>query len=146
MLEHHFGNYFSHFCTVFESYETVCECYFITILFSGIMNMTRVGYFLNLIKNVFNVNIFKIERLHFTVSPDNCPSVYRPVCGANGKVYPNNCTAMCSGVKVHACQTQTEHSCSHRCQSGHTCFPRHQVCLNDLKGETCPQFECSKLT
>ncbi|CAL1527975.1 unnamed protein product [Lymnaea stagnalis] len=81
----------------------------------------------------------------YTGMPGNCPTEYEPVCGANGKTYPNMCMAKCAGVsniKAHkACSD--EDVCAHKlCPVGSRCVPRPQLCLNDMHGDYCPQFEC----
>ena len=56
--------------------------------------------------------------------PCVCPEVYQPVCGANGKTYPNACHAGCAGVPV-------AHEGECRPQCAIQCFRYDPVCGTD---------------
>ncbi|PVD29570.1 hypothetical protein C0Q70_08824 [Pomacea canaliculata] len=82
---------------------------------------------------------------HITGSPNSCPVQYKPVCGANGKTYPNSCMARCAGVTQFISTT----SCadydpckSNPCRSGERCIAHQQVCLGHITEQGCPQYEC----
>ncbi|XP_059171661.1 reversion-inducing cysteine-rich protein with Kazal motifs-like [Physella acuta] len=82
----------------------------------------------------------------YTGMPGSCPTEYDPVCGPNGKTYPNACHAKCAGVysftAKKACSDRDV--CSQRdvCPAGTHCVPRPQICLNDVSVVPCPQYEC----
>ncbi|KAK7483912.1 hypothetical protein BaRGS_00024796, partial [Batillaria attramentaria] len=74
-----------------------------------------------------------------------CPTQYKPVCGANGKTFPNSCLARCTGVTTFLSAS----SCSDfdpckmsPCGAGERCVIRHQVCLGHHAQQNCPQYEC----
>ncbi|XP_076460929.1 reversion-inducing cysteine-rich protein with Kazal motifs-like [Babylonia areolata] len=82
---------------------------------------------------------------HLTGSSSDCSTQYKPVCGANGKTYPNSCYARCAGVTRMVSAT----SCSQYdpcqdfpCGPGQRCVVRRQVCLGRDAQHNCPQYEC----
>ncbi|GFR95095.1 reversion-inducing cysteine-rich protein with Kazal motifs [Elysia marginata] len=87
-----------------------------------------------------------IGRGHIKGLTGNCPGEYEPVCGGNGKTYPNSCVAQCDGVNhimAHVGCSEMD-ACSQKpCPPNHRCVPRPQICLNDMRGGNCPQYECA---
>ncbi|XP_070209920.1 reversion-inducing cysteine-rich protein with Kazal motifs-like [Littorina saxatilis] len=82
---------------------------------------------------------------HLSGSPRECTAQYKPVCGANGKTYPNNCFAKCGGITrlVSATSCSEYDPCqSSPCNIGESCVVRRQVCLGEDAQVNCPQYEC----
>ncbi|KAG1656482.1 Reversion-inducing cysteine-rich protein with Kazal motifs [Nymphon striatum] len=75
----------------------------------------------------------------------NCPAHYSPVCGRNGKTFPNGCIARhCYGMSRHhfvfgECYTINPCHPKNPCPLSHKCIPRRRSCLLD---EVCPQYQC----
>lgn len=76
----------------------------------------------------------------------DCPRTYSPVCGDNGKTYPNDCLAKrCGGLRQDqirrgACKS-SDPCRDNPCGNNFSCLPKPQVCLN-IAQESCLQYEC----
>ncbi|KAL5006474.1 hypothetical protein ScPMuIL_015280 [Solemya velum] len=87
---------------------------------------------------------------HWTGMPCGCLRRYMPVCGVNGKTYPNSCLAKCNNLNDNE---YTAGSCDavdpcdpNPCDvEGTRCVPHQQVCLSLNYGQ-CRQYDCVPLT
>ncbi|CAH1802676.1 unnamed protein product [Owenia fusiformis] len=79
--------------------------------------------------------------------PCNCPAIYDPVCGANGRTYHSECMARCSGnidflrgacKDYDPCQREP-------CGQSFKCLERRRVCLS-TDSKVCKQYECVSLS
>ncbi|XP_061194027.1 reversion-inducing cysteine-rich protein with Kazal motifs-like [Saccostrea echinata] len=76
----------------------------------------------------------------------DCPHNYHPVCGDNGKTYPNSCLAKrCGGLRTDqirqgACRL-ADPCRENPCGNSFRCLPKPQVCLH-IARESCLQYEC----
>ncbi|XP_046335864.1 reversion-inducing cysteine-rich protein with Kazal motifs-like [Haliotis rufescens] len=84
---------------------------------------------------------------HYTGMPGNCPATYQPMCGGNGKTFPNACLAKCAGLQESDLQIgvcSTIDPCQNDpCGEGLRCVARRQVCIT---GKNCLQHECIPAT
>jgi hypothetical protein len=66
-----------------------------------------------------------------TVRPDDCPAVYKPTCGCDGKVYGNPCEAGTAGVDVSSFGGCTPPPGLFACGSGF-CDQKTEYCHHTL--------------
>ncbi|GAB1600990.1 reversion-inducing cysteine-rich protein with Kazal motifs-like [Argonauta hians] len=81
----------------------------------------------------------------YTGLPCNCQPRYFPVCGINGKTYPNRCLAFCAGLKEIQFRfgncTALDPCKKADCKSDEKCIPRLRACLS-FEHRSCPQYVC----
>lgn len=79
-----------------------------------------------------------------TTLPCGCDNVYQPLCGGDGKTYPNPCVARCMGLRS---SDYTYGNCasidpceSNPCAADEKCIVERKTCLSVL--DHCSQFYC----
>ena len=88
------------------------------------------------------------ERNALTGLPCSCPTDFNRVCGLNGKTYPTECSARCSGLTEYTFKggiCSLEHVCPYNdCGVDKWCVERSEVCLdhqNPCQQHSCGEFE-----
>ncbi|OQV22789.1 Reversion-inducing cysteine-rich protein with Kazal motifs [Hypsibius exemplaris] len=93
------------------------------------------------------------ERNALTGLPCSCPTDFNRVCGLNGKTYPTECSARCSGLSEYHFKggiCSLEQVCPYSdCGPDHWCVERSEVCLahqNPCQQHTCVDIKtnCSE--